>query len=693
MKHKLEILSPAGEMQSLMAAVNNGADAVYVGGSSFSARKNAVNFTDEQLREAVEYAHLRGVAVYVALNTLIHESELADAYEFIKYCDTIGVDALIVQDMGIVYMLKKYFPHIRMHASTQMTVHNVAGALASQKLGFERVVLSREMSFDEIDNVAKNCDIELEVFGHGALCMCYSGQCLMSSLIGGRSGNRGACAQPCRLPYTVCDKDKNPIGIAGKYYMSLKDLCTVDNIEKFSRCGIASLKIEGRMKSPEYVAIVTAMYNKYRNGGKVAPQDLQLLENIFSRNGFTTGYLRGATGRDMLNADSHNDNVYHNIEQQVHDYAADLIAAEKRIPADIYISVALGELPYVVFTCGGHTVTAFGDRAVEAAQRSDTPAERIVEQVTKLGGTAFVASDVSYNIDSGINIPIKDINNLRRTAVAMLEQEMLIVPERTYKEYDYVRSPAICADSGKSASVRTYAQARKAYDLGFGRIYIPYRVYEQDEEFFDSNDDVFVLMLPAIAGDKQLKKYSKCRLGRVCVSNISHIYASSGRKLCANYTMNVYNSMAQRQLALMGVDCVCMSPELNIAQLAACSCDMDRELVVYGRLALMNIKNCLVKSSGKCGCDGEVRYLRDRKDAYFPFYTDTDSCTNVIYNSVPLYMGDRYNELKKLSATWLRFDFTDETEAQMEYIADMWDAGKKLPDGTFTRGHYYRGVE
>ena len=238
------------------------------------------------------------------------------------------------------------------------------------------------------------------------------------------------------------------------------------------------------------------------------------------------------------------------------------------------------------------------------------------------------------------------------------------------------------------------SRQKKAYDLGYGRIYIPYAVYKRDKEFFDSESDVFVLLMPAVASDSMLKKYAGCDLERVCVSNISQFEFFSDKKISANYNMNVYNTMAQTQLAQLGADCICMSPELNISQLERAVCDVDREIAVYGRTALMTVKNCLVKSSvGKCGCNSDIRYLKDRKGAYFPFYTDTDTCTNVIYNSVPVYMGDRVRELKNLGCSWYRFDFTDETPDRMEYITDMFDKGEKLPEGTFTRGHYYRGVE
>ena len=277
MTDKIEILSPAGDMECFEAAVANGADAIYIGGKQFSARKSASNFDNCELEQAVDYAHLRGVKVYVALNTLIHDGEIEDCFDFIKYCYNIGVDALIVQDFGLVHILRSCFPDFRIHASTQMTVHNSLGVKEAVNLGFSRVVLSRELTYDEIKSVTDKEYCETEVFAHGALCMCYSGQCLMSSFIGGRSGNRGACAQPCRLKYTVCNSSRKPIGLPDRYYMSLKDLCLVDEISKLKELNVTSLKIEGRMKNSEYVSIVTSMYDKYRNGDKVDREDIAVL--------------------------------------------------------------------------------------------------------------------------------------------------------------------------------------------------------------------------------------------------------------------------------------------------------------------------------------------------------------------------------------------------------------------------------
>ncbi|MBR5508087.1 MAG: U32 family peptidase, partial [Clostridia bacterium] len=282
MNNNIEILAPGGSFKSLKAAIDSGADAVYFGGMRFGARANAANLSNEEIVQAVKYASLRGAKLYVTVNTLADDSELPEVFEFLKFCYSAGVDGVIVQDLGIVNMIRTHFPDFRLHASTQMTIHNLDGVLQAQKMGFDRVVLSRELSFEEIKYIADNSDAELEVFVHGALCMSYSGQCLFSSFLGGRSGNRGQCAQPCRLSYTLLDEDENPVSEKDKYLLSLRDLCLVEHIESLRKAGVTSLKIEGRMKSEAYVSAVCGRYKKYSKGGKVLPEDKKLLESIFS---------------------------------------------------------------------------------------------------------------------------------------------------------------------------------------------------------------------------------------------------------------------------------------------------------------------------------------------------------------------------------------------------------------------------
>lgn len=691
----IEILSPAGDFECLTAAVNCGADAVYLGGAAFSARANAANFDNDTLRSAVDFAHLRGVKVYVALNTLILDSEIKSAFDFIKYCCSIGVDALIVQDLGIAYIIGRYFPDFRIHASTQMTIHNLDGVKAAAKIGFRRVVLSRELSYDEIEYITKNTDTEIEVFSHGALCMCYSGQCLMSSLLGGRSGNRGACAQPCRLPYTVLGADGRPMGEENKYYMSLKDLCLIDDIDRLRDIGVTSLKTEGRMKNKEYVALVTHMYDKYRRGGKVACEDKEMLENIFSRSGFTNGYVYDKTGAHMLNKDKNNDNIYRDIRPEVERYAESLLSAPRTIGAECRVKIKSGELPEIELAHGEYRALCRGDKPVETAQKVATDKERIISQIKKLGGTPFHAGEISCEIDDNINIPIKTVNELRRNAADKLADKLCASFRRKSDavfEDEIFKTPQ--REPLMSASVVSAAQARAAYDAGFDRIYIGCDTYLAERDFFDENRDVFALMMPTIERDGRKHDVPDCGLGSVCISNISQLGKFTGKHIIANFTMNVFNKYSAAMLAKLGADEICVSAELTLAQIEHIQSPVPIETVVYGRLPLMTLRNCLIKSaSGKCGCKDNLFFLKDRKNACFPVKSDRQSCTNTVYNSVPVYLGDRINELRHSGIGTYRFIFTTESPSDIADILRMYQNREKYPSAAFTRGHWYRGVE
>lgn len=696
MTENIEILSPAGDMQCFEVAVANGADAVYLGGKQFSARKSASNFDNDELENAVDYAHLRGVKVYVALNTLVHNSEMESCFDFIKYCYNIGVDALIVQDLGLVNILRTCFPDFRIHASTQMTIHNSLGVKEATKLGFERVVLSRELTYDEIKSITDKDYCEIEVFAHGALCMCYSGQCLMSSFIGARSGNRGACAQPCRLKYTICDEKKQPIGIPDRYYMSLKDLCLVDEISKLKELNVTSLKIEGRMKNSEYVSIVTSMYNKYRLGLPVDKSDLSVLENVYSRSGFTKGYVNNKTGVDMLNVLKSNDDVYKNVTSDVHGIAKELHSSTKTIPVSAHIVVKLGKKPYLTLKVKDFEVTSYEQSQVELAQKSATDAQRIIKQISKFGGTPFHLENITSDIDENINIPISVLNSLRRKAVLLAQNHIVSAYKRTSNAILPVplANEKTNAEPFMSASVLTYPQAKAAYDAGFDRIYITNELYRSHKDFFDENEDVFALMLPSIMREGAELKYKDVALNTVCISNISQINLFENKNIHANFTMNVYNNYTLYQLDKMGVSSACLSPELNFSQLKDIDGPISKEILIYGCVPLMTVRNCLFKSAnGACGCEkGKVYYLRDRKDTYFPFVTNSDSCINTIYNSVPIYMGDKMSQINSLKTEWHRFDFTFESADEINDIVDMYKNGIAYKNNQFTRGHYYRGV-
>ncbi len=682
----VEILVPAGSYENFLVAVNNGADAVYLGGKSFSARANASNFSDEEIVSAINYAHIRGVKVYVALNTLIEDNRLDAAYEFAKFCYESGADALIVQDLGVLSMLKECFPDFKLNASTQMTIHNLKGVKAAERCGFSRVVLSRELSRGEIGEICRGAEAEIEVFAHGALCMSYSGQCLMSSMIGGRSGNRGACAQPCRLPYSLIDGEGNTI-CEGKYLLSLKDLCLMDEISSLEKCGVTSLKIEGRMKNSAYVAMAAHLYDKYRNGGRVEREDAEDIASVFSRSGFTKGYFENSTGRHMLNIDRNNDSVYEDISQRAASRAEKLVSsAGKKIKICGSFTAYLGSpATLCVWDDKGNSAVCRGEALAEEAIKVPLSEERITEQISKTGGTPFEFDDFIVNTDNNISLPIKEINDLRRRALSEMENQVKVSYDRSNCgefSFNIVKSNA---RAELSASVLTYGQAKAIEKTDISRIYIPRSVYDENREEFSS--DRFIVTLPAI------ERHGKAASGyeKICTSNFSQLY-DDARLKHGGFRMNVFNSAAVKMLAEVGFDSVCLSPELNLGQISAMSKDIPAEAIVYGRLPVMTVQNCLIKSAkGKCGCDGKVHYLKDRMDALFPLIADRDSCTNIILNSAPIYMGDKMNDIARSGISYANLYFTTESAEELENIISLYNQGKPF-GGAFTRGHFYRGV-
>ncbi len=697
MDKKIEILAPGGSFKSLLTAIDSGADAVYFGGMRFGARANAANLSNDEIVQAVKYASLRGAKLYVTVNTLADDSELPEVFEFLKFCYVSGVDGVIVQDMGIVNMIRTHFPDFRLHASTQMSIHNLDGVLQAQRMGFDRVVLSRELSFDEIKYIADNSDVELEVFVHGALCMSYSGQCLFSSFLGGRSGNRGQCAQPCRLSYTLLDENENPISENDKYLLSLRDLCLVEHIEKLKMVGVTSLKIEGRMKSEAYVSAVCGIYKKYSDGGKVIEEDKRLLENIFSRQGFTQGYYNAEYGRDMLSYSSNHDNIYSSVTDDVTKQAMMFGDREFKILIDAHIMAHLGEK--ALFECyyNGKKYEAFSTETVTEAVNAPVTKERISEQLSKLGSTVFEFSNLSVDAHDNIYISIKEINAMRRCVTEQIEKD-ISSKERTYEGHGFsLIIPQIKEKKTPvfTASVQNKNQAQTAYDLGFEKIYIPLDVYLDNPDLYNSDKDVYCVKLPPINHKNQKMDYSFVKTDSVCISNPAHLNIKENLpRIHADYRLNTFNSLSIRELMKWGVKSVTLSPELTISQIKEIGKSIETEIVVYGRVSLMTVRNCIIKSArGKCGCKkGEIYYLKDRKNMYFPVIASKDSCTNVIYNSVPIIMSDRLNELSPCGADMYRFDFTTETEDEMHSILRMYESSQK-PKGTFTRGHYYNSVK
>lgn len=676
----MEILSPAGSFAALEAAVHYGADAVYVGGARFSARKNAQNFTDEELMKAVDFCHVRGVKVYLCCNTLMKESELDDAMAFIRYAYEIGVDALIVQDLGLLSRIRQELPEMPVHGSTQMTVTNSDGVNLLADLGVKRVVLAREVTGKELSNICRNTNTELEYFVHGALCISYSGQCLMSSLLGGRSGNRGGCAQPCRLPYTLL-KNNKPV-TEKQALLCPKDLCLADRVQELAAMGVTSLKIEGRMKSPEYVAMVTRVY-KQAVAGNVSNEEIQDMLKFFSRGGSCNGYFDGCSYSSMMDSVG-NAKI-----------ASALPVLEKQVrknPVSLSFYGHIDKPLKVSASSGGKIVTVCGEVCEKAHTRPTEP-ERIREQLAKLGETPFYAESIDIQVSDNAAIPIKSINALRRQAVDELEKLLAqqyrrsIEPSanRGVRYMSEKHKPALCVE------VMTKEQLHAAVDMGIDRIYLPLHLAEQATAAFQP-----VLQLAPITSEGQTLFMGDAK--RVCIQNLGQLSASSGREITAGHRLNITNAESAEQLLSLGVSRVVVSPELNLKGIYALRrhTDMELEVIGYGRLPLMLLKNCIIKSAGTCGCDSGEFAIQDRKNEIFPLLPLR--CGNVVYNSKSIYMADRMEDIKNLQIDGIRLSFTLENyERCCIIIREYQDAlaGKtvRAPEGDFTRGHFYRGMQ
>lgn len=680
----MEILSPAGSFEALCAAVNYGADAVYVGGARFSARKNAQNFSDEELSAAVDFCHTRGAKVYVCCNTLMKETELSDAMAFIRYLYAIGVDALIIQDLGLLSRVRQELPEMPVHASTQMTVTNSQGVNLLANLGVKRVVLAREVTKSELASICKHTQAEIEYFVHGALCISYSGQCLMSSLLGGRSGNRGGCAQPCRLPYTLL-KDGNPV-TPTQALLCPKDLCLADRVQELEKMGVCSLKIEGRMKSPEYVAMVTQVYKRASTVG-ATNEEIEDMLKFFSRGGSCYGYFDGCSYGKMMDPVS---------DVKIASSLPVLEKQKKQMPVYLSLQAVEGEPLVLSMTAeDGMTATAFGD-ICETARVRATEKERMAEQLEKLGETPFYAKETDIYVSGNVAVSVKSLNGLRRQAAEELEQMIAEsyrreLPEEKPVQFEEKKQDKIlelCAD------VTTEAQLMAAVESGISRIYLPENLWHLAHLVKDP-----VLQFAPLFREGQ---HGMKNADRVCVQNLGQIASAKGKNMVCGHRLNVTNSQTVTKLAKLGANRVVLSPELNIKGICAISrkTDVPLEVIGYGRLPLMLMANCVIKSNGLC--DGESTCgkgkfaLLDRKGEKFP--VQPTKCGNVIYNAKPVYMADRMDEVQELGVDAVRLCFTDEDYEVCKRVIEEYFkglSGEKVnaPGGNFTRGHFYRGMQ
>lgn len=686
---KPELLAPAGSLESLEAAVNSGADAVYFGYGQFNARRNAKNFSKEDFRAAAAFCKARGVKMHLTMNTIIYDRERQDMLETLRLACENGVDAIIVQDLGTAYWIHQAAPDMPLHGSTQMTIHNVSGARMLLKMGFTRAVLAREMTREEIAEVIQQVPIETEVFVHGALCMCVSGQCYMSSMIGERSGNRGLCAQPCRLPFSSGKGDNG-------YALSLKDLTLVNRVAELVELGVSSFKIEGRMKRPEYVAAAVKGFREALAGGL---PDLDELQAAFSRSGFTQGYFDGQRNGTMFGTRQQEDVL---AGQKVLKPLRNEAAKEyPHVAVDCDFHMSTGEpVTLTISDRENHVVTVQGD-IPEIAKNRPTDAELVQRGLEKMGGTFYTLGKVHCDIEDGLICPVSQINKLRRDALEQLTTLRASISPVGFTMPEIKRSLPHAAH-GKASF---HAQVQSLYQVTPKLLSVCEFVAVPLDEVCQRIDDAknispsqLMVTLPRLTfGDDQkqlsskLDKLKDLGITHILTGNLGGIYLGleKGFTVHGDFGLNIANTDALEQYKRLGLEDCVLSYELSLARAREIGGELARGMLVYGNLPLMLVRNCPLKQTGGCkGCrqDG---VLTDRKGEQFPV-----CCTNREYSEIlngkPLYLADRWSE-------WEKFDFgvlyfTRESPAQIEDVLNEYTKSFSKREG-ITRGLYYRNVK
>ncbi len=681
---KIEVLAPVGNKEMLTAAVRSGADAVYLGAEHFNARRNAENFTEENLAEAIKYCHIRGVKVYLTLNILLGDNELEKALSVAEFAHQNGIDGIIAADLGLIDLLHRRFPSLPLHASTQMTVHGISALPLLQKLGVKRVVVSREMTKENLKTfcaAAKKENIEVEVFVQGALCMCVSGQCLLSSVLGERSGNRGLCAGPCRLPFSV----KNGTG----YDLSLKDLSLLPYINELAEMGVVSFKIEGRMKRSEYVAAAVSSVKSAAETGEYSKDNEELLQNVFSRDGFTRGYYENKKGKDMFGIRT-KENVLaaENAYPTIHEIYRN---ERQTVPLDINITVRENEAVTLMISDGANTVNLTGE-IPEKAIKNGATSKSVLAAVTKFGGTQYYAKTSAASVDDGLFVSAAALNKLRRAAT-----EQLDIKRQAVKEI--IRVNGVLPQAAKVPSPKT-PKLFCRFDNADG---IPQNI----------NCDMIILPLENEWGDKKTKtdipfavdiprwieneEYVKSRLKKFKQNGITNAFCGTlsavnlakeaGFTVFGDFGLNVFNSSAAEFLNQNGIETLTLSPELTVSAAAKIGGKAKKGIIAYGRLPLMLTVNCPVKNGSNCNECGRQSEITDRLGIKFPV-----KCRNgaaEILNSKPIILSDKQHDLAYFD--FLTLYFTTEGQTEAESIISAYKNGTK-PTADFTRGLYYRGT-
>ena len=675
--NKMEILAPVGNAEALKAAVLSGADAVYFGMGNFNARRNAQNFsTDEEIKNAIEYCHSRGVKVHITLNTLIKDAEINDAIECVKKICTFGADAIIVQDLGLAKVIKTVCPNIEMHASTQMSVGTLEGLYILKGMGFDRAVLPRELSFNEIKYLCENSPIDLEVFIHGALCMCVSGQCLMSAVLGSRSGNRGLCAQPCRLPFKV----QKGTG----HDLSLKDLSLIEHIPELARLGVCSFKIEGRMKRPEYVsAVVTAC--KKSIDGKYNFDTQKDLHDLFSRSGFTDGYYQNQLGRDMFGF-REKENVQSATKELLSKYASVYEKEQSRFGVKFIFEGKIGEKAKLTAVCDNNSVSTESEMLCEAPINRPVSEERIKDALSKCGGTQFNAESVEIVGEIDYSLPISALNLMRRTVLEKLESKITGKKERAI--FPAPIPTNIASDNYREFYCRFDNAEQIPQNISADMIFVPLGT---NDEIIKSKGYGVELPHGMFGTQEKVERLLEKSSAEYCLCHTLDAVAVAkkfSKKVIASPSLNVLNSLSMDVAKSLGIDKVIVSNECTLDKFGKISSSTPIGLTVYGRIPLMLTRNCPVKNGKKCAECNRESYITDRMGIRFPVKCNMGY--SEILNSRPIYMADRMGEIPDCDIMF--FNFTTESKYEVESVISAYENEEKSTS-EFTRGLLYRGVE
>lgn len=702
-----ELLAPAGSLEILKGVIESGADAVYVGGSMFGARAYANNFTEEELLEAIDFAHLRGVKVYLTVNTLIKNSEFSKLYDYLLVYYKRGLDAVIVQDIGVVKAIHEYFPSLEIHTSTQMTVTGADGVRFLSQFGVTRVVMAREVSLAEMKRIHEETGMELEAFVHGALCYSYSGQCLFSSILGGRSGNRGRCAQPCRLPYTVEGKKD-------EYILSLKDMCGIKALDKLHDAGVYSLKIEGRMKQLEYACGVVKYYRSYIDSMKpVTDADYDRIKALGNRCGFTDRYYFDHNGSDMV--------TY--VKPNFVSNAAEPSPEKRKLSIEGELVLREGEPGSLTVKRGDVTYKA-SIEPVSAALKAPLDKKAAIDRINKTGDTDFEFSHIKAQIGENVFVPNGALNKLRRDAISGLCDKLLKKYYRNDARYadissmceipeHVVKSDAAHEDGAVNAkdytticSCMTRAQLDTliSYDC-FDVFYLDFDMYDRKTLIQQFADDVkcltkrnkkVYLMLPTIfRADSSdyfvsiAKELDKVSFDGFVVKNYEELYLTenlfTGRKVILDHNMYTFNDVSKSAFFEHGVSGDTVPLELNSREIMHRN-NIGSQMIVYGYYPLMTTANCVHKNTKGCDKKQKLIYLKDRYNKSFAVCNNCKECYNTIYNSLPTMLTKNISKLKEAGIRSFRYSFTIETPKQIKAVMD-----DKVAE--YTNGHYKRGVE